>query len=51
LKNVGPADNAPYATFAKKSIYFLPSCKAHEPRGNTGGENFGVLAEIPVLVD
>lgn len=35
----------------QKSIHFLPSCEAHEPRGQTGGENFGVLAKIPVLVD
>lgn len=35
----------------QKSIHFLPSCEAHEPTGQTGGENFGVLAEIPVLVD
>lgn len=35
----------------QKSIHFLPSCEAHEPKGQTGGENFGVLAEIPVLVD
>lgn len=35
----------------QKTIYFAPSCAAHEPRGQTGGENFGVLAEIPVLVD
>lgn len=35
----------------KKTIYFLPDCKAHEPTGTTGGENFGILAEIPVLVN
>lgn len=35
----------------QKTIYFLPSCSYHEPKGNTGGENFGVLARIPVLVD
>ena len=46
LKNV---DNQP-APFAKKSIYFLPSCDPHIPTGGTGGENFGVLARIPVLV-
>lgn len=34
-----------------KSIYFLPSCSYHEPKGQTGGENFGILAQIPVLVD
>jgi hypothetical protein len=34
----------------QKTILFLPSCEPHEPRGNTGGENFGVLALIPVLV-
>lgn len=36
--------------FKKKSVYFLPSCEPHEPAGVTGGENFGVLAKIPVLV-
>jgi hypothetical protein len=35
----------------KKTIYFLPDCKPHEPIGRTEGENFGVLARIPVLVD
>ena len=38
------------APFAKMSIYFLPDCSGHELAGRTGGENFGVLAEIPVLV-
>jgi hypothetical protein len=35
----------------KKSIYFLPDCKPHEPTGTTGGSNFNVLAKIPVLVN
>jgi len=43
------ADATP-APYAKKSIYFLPSCEPHEPRGVSGGENFGILAKIPVLV-
>lgn len=34
-----------------KTVFFLPSCEPHEPRGNTGGENYGVLARIPVLVN
>jgi hypothetical protein len=38
------------APYAKKSIYFLPDCTPHEPGGRSGGHNFGVLAEIPVLV-
>ena len=46
LKNM---DGSP-APYAKKSIYFLPDCTPHEPGGVSGGENFGVLAEIPVLV-
>jgi hypothetical protein len=46
LRNV---DEQP-APFAKKSIYFLPDCTPHEPAGGSGGENFGVLAKIPVLV-
>lgn len=46
LKNV---DGNP-APYAKKSIYFLPDCTPHEPAGVSGGENYGVLAKIPVLV-
>jgi Flp pilus assembly protein TadG len=37
--------------FKKKSIYFLPDCAPHEIKGDTGGQNFGVLAKVPVLVD
>jgi Flp pilus assembly protein TadG len=47
LKNVDDL----YADYAKKSIYFLPTCEPHEPAGLSGGENFGILAKIPVLVD
>jgi hypothetical protein len=46
LQNV---DGSP-APYAKKSIYFLPSCEPHDPKGVSGGENFGILAKIPVLV-
>jgi len=49
LKNVG--DPAPYASFAQKSIYFLPDCTLHEPKGGSQGKNFGILAKYPVLVD
>jgi Flp pilus assembly protein TadG len=34
----------------QKTMFFRPSCTYHEPRGLTGGHNFGVLARIPVLV-
>lgn len=34
-----------------KTMYFFPDCKYHEPTGTTGGEFFGVLAKIPVLVE
>jgi Flp pilus assembly protein TadG len=44
------ADGTP-SPYAKKSIYFLPDCNPHEPAGDSGGENFGILAKIPVLVD
>ena len=47
LKNVDDL----YADYAKKSIYFLPTCDPQEPAGLSGGENFGILAKIPVLVD
>jgi Flp pilus assembly protein TadG len=46
LQNV---DGSP-APYAKKSIYFLPDCTPHEPKGGSGGENFGILAKIPKLV-
>ena len=39
------------APYEKKSIYFLPDCSPHDPAGTSGGENFGILAKIPVLVD
>jgi len=38
------------APYMKKCIYFLPDCNPHIPSGISGGENFGVLAKIPVLV-
>jgi hypothetical protein len=34
----------------QKTIYFKPSCTPHEPTGDSGGENFGILAKIPRLV-
>ena len=46
LKNL---DNTA-APYEKKSIYFLPDCNPHIPTGRTGGQNFGILAKIPVLV-
>ena len=38
------------ASYQEKTIYILPDCKPHELTGLTGGQNFGVLAKIPVLV-
>jgi Flp pilus assembly protein TadG len=43
-------NNTP-ATYEDKTIYYLPDCKAHELSGRTGGQNFGILAKIPVLVE
>lgn len=40
-----------YAPLEMKSMYFMPDCTPHEPTGDTGGPNFGVLAKRPVLVD
>ena len=34
----------------QKTMFFVPSCEYHDLTGNTGGQNFGVLARIPVLV-
>jgi hypothetical protein len=38
------------APYHAKSIYFLKDCNPHPPMGITGGPNYGILAEIPVLV-
>jgi Flp pilus assembly protein TadG len=38
------------AVWQRRSVYFLPSCQPHQPVGLTGGQNFGVLARVPVLV-
>jgi hypothetical protein len=37
------------APYQSKSIYFLPDCNYHQPKGRTGGENFGIMAKIPLL--
>ena len=43
-------DDKTSSGYTKKTLYFLPDCTPHELKGNTGGQNFGVLARIPVLV-
>jgi Flp pilus assembly protein TadG len=50
LRNLDPNSETSPAPYDKKSIYFLPSCQPHTPIGISGGENFGILAQIPVLV-
>lgn len=47
--NLKTLDGGP-APYQKKAVYFLPNCHQQRPRGRTGGENFGILAKIPVLV-
>jgi len=37
------------APYQEKVVYFLPDCNYHKPKGRTGGENFGIMAKIPVL--
>lgn len=39
------------APLEMKFMYFMPDGTPHEPTGNTGGPNFGVLAKRPALVD
>ncbi|MCJ7603475.1 MAG: Tad domain-containing protein [Desulfobulbaceae bacterium] len=39
------------APYQQKAIYFLPDCSVQEPRGETGGENFGIQARWPKLVE
>lgn len=43
--------HAPDSGWRQKTIYFLPDCTPHDPAGRTGGENYGVLAKVPVLVE
>lgn len=43
--------NQDYAIYEDKTIYFQPDCTPHIPMGTTGGENYGILARIPVLVN
>jgi hypothetical protein len=38
------------AGYHAKSMYFLQTCEAQKAMGITGGPNYGILAEIPVLV-
>ncbi len=37
--------NGSPASYRRKSIYFLPDCNDHQPKGRTGGENFGIMAK------
>ncbi|WP_084456852.1 TadG family pilus assembly protein [Desulfogranum mediterraneum] len=37
--------------YQKKNMFFLPDCLVHEPKGKSGGENFGIFAKIPRLVE
>lgn len=41
-----PGDNG----YRSNTIYFSPSCEPQTPVGGSGGANFGIRAEIPVLV-
>lgn len=38
------------APYQQKTVYLLPDCSPHAPLGSTGGQNFGILAQFPVLV-
>lgn len=46
--NLKQVDGNP-VPYERRGVYFLPDCHYHKPAGRTGGENFGVLAKIPVL--
>jgi hypothetical protein len=47
--NLQKLDGSP-VPYQRRGVYFLPDCNFHQPRGRTGGDNFGVMAKIPVLV-
>ena len=46
--NLQNVDGSP-VPYQRRGVYFLPDCNTHQPRGRTGGENFGIMAKIPVL--
>lgn len=47
---VGAFDLPEGIALQKNSIYFHTNCEVHKPVGETGGDNFGILAAIPKLV-
>jgi Flp pilus assembly protein TadG len=54
LANVNgpPLTDADYEEmYQNKNIFFLPSCEVHKPTGASGGQNFGIPAKIPKLVE
>jgi hypothetical protein len=46
--NLQKVDGSP-APYQRRGVYFLPDCNIHQRKGRTGGENFGIMAKIPVL--
>ena len=46
--NLQNVDGSP-VPYQRRGIYFLPDCNTHPPKGRTGGENFGIMAKIPVI--
>ncbi|UCF85083.1 MAG: hypothetical protein JSV50_05475 [Desulfobacteraceae bacterium] len=47
--NLQNLDGTP-APYQNMAIYFTPACDYFEPIGTSQGENYGILAKIPVLV-
>jgi Flp pilus assembly protein TadG len=47
--NLQNLDGSP-VPYQRRGVYFLPDCNTHPPKGRTGGENFGIMAKIPVIV-
>jgi hypothetical protein len=45
-----PATAPPTAPYQNMAMYFTPRCAYGEGHGTTQGDNYGVLAKIPVLV-
>jgi hypothetical protein len=44
-------DNPQLNGWRQNTIYFAPDCAYHQPKGLTSVLNFGIRAEVPVLVD
>ena len=49
--NMRDMDGETFADYEMMTIYFIPTCTIVPASGSSGPDNFGILAEFPVLVE